>query len=69
MRVLAVDQMSAKLVETGPAMFRTLDEVKGSVDLSAFRQKFVGSNKDLDAAFDEMTGNLVKVVFEEETLR
>jgi len=65
----AVDQMSAKLVETGPAMFRTLDEVKGSVDLSAFRERFVGSNQDLNAEFDEMTGNLVKVVFEEETLR
>ncbi len=61
--------MNAKLTQSGPAMFRTLDEVKGSVDLTAFRQRFAGNDKDLDAAFDDMTTNLVKVVFYEASLR
>lgn len=65
----AVEQVNAKLRQSGPAMFRTLDEVKGAVDLMPFRERFVGKDKDLDAAFDDMTANLVKVVFEEASLR
>jgi hypothetical protein len=65
----AVDQMNAKLRQSGPAMFQTLDGVKGSVDLTAFRQRFAGTDKDLNAAFDDMATNLVKVVFEEASLR
>jgi cyclase len=65
----AVDQMDAKLKQTGPAMFRTLDEVKGSVDLTPFRQRFAGDDKDLAAAFDDMAAHLIKVVFEEASLR
>ena len=51
----AVDQMNAKLRQTGPAMFVTLDEVKGAVDMTPFRQRFAGNDKDLAAAFDDMT--------------
>ena len=65
----AVDQMNAELKRTRPAMFQTLDEVKGAVDLTSFRQRFAGSDKDLTAAFDDMAANLVKVVFEEASLR
>jgi hypothetical protein len=65
----AVDQMNAGLKRTGPAMFQTLDQVEGTVDLTAFRQRFAGSDKDLAVAFDEMTANLLKVVFEEASLR
>jgi cyclase len=65
----AIDQMNAKLRQSGPAMFRTLDEVKGAVDLTPFRQRFVGSDNDLAPAFDDMTTNLIKVVFEEASLR
>lgn len=64
-----VDQVDAELVKTGPAMFHNLDEIKGVVDLSSFRQRFAGNDKDLNAGFDDMTANLVKVVFEEESLR
>jgi hypothetical protein len=64
-----VDQMNAKLTQGGPAMFRALDEVKGAVDLTPFRQRFAGTDPHLTAAFDEMTVNLVKVVFEEASLR
>ncbi len=65
----AVDQMNAKLRQTGPAMFQSLDQVKGAVDLTPFQQRFAGSDQDLTAAFDDMTTNLVKVVFEEASLR
>jgi hypothetical protein len=50
-------------------MFRTLDEVKGAVDLTQFRQRFAGNDKNLATAFDDMTTNLVKVTFEEASLR
>jgi glyoxylase-like metal-dependent hydrolase (beta-lactamase superfamily II) len=65
----AVDQMNAKLIQSGPAMFHTLDEVKEAVDLTPFRQRFAGDDKDLAAAFDEMAANLVKVAFQEASLR
>ena len=65
----AVDQMNAKLQLTGPAMFQTFEGVKSGVDLTPFRQRFAGSDKDRGAAFDDMTTNLTKVVFEQATLR
>jgi cyclase len=63
------DQMTEKLRQTGPAMFQTLDDVKGAVNLIPFRQRFAGNDKDLGAAFDDMAGNLIKAAFLEESLR
>jgi len=65
----AADQMNAKLAQSGPAMFLTIDEVKGSIDLTSFQQRFTGNDKDLIAAYNDMTSNLVKVLFEEASLR
>jgi glyoxylase-like metal-dependent hydrolase (beta-lactamase superfamily II) len=65
----AVDQMNEKLRQTGPAMFQSLDDVKAAVDLTSFRQRFAGDNKDLGEAFDEEASHLVKLVFEEAGLR
>lgn len=65
----AVDQMDAKLMETQQAMDQTLDDVKGGVDLTPFRQRFAGNDKDLAAAFDDMASHLVKLVFYEASLR
>ena len=65
----AVEQMREKLRQTSPAMFQTLEQVKGGVDLTPFRQRFAGNDKDVGDAFDEAAGNLVKVVFEEASLR
>ena len=65
----AMEQMNAKLAQTAPAMFLTINDVKGSIDLTAFQQRFIGNNQDLIAAYDEMTANLVKVLFEEASLR
>ena len=38
----AVDQMNDALGKSGHGKFSTLDEVKGQVDLTPFRQRFVG---------------------------
>ena len=65
----AVEQMNAKLAQAGPAMFLTIDDVKGSIDLTSFQQRFAGNNKDLIAAYNDMTANLVKVLFEQASLR
>lgn len=65
----AVDQMNEKLRQTSPAMFQSLDDVKGGVDLSAFRQRFAGDDKEQGEAFDDAANNLIKVVFEEASLR
>src|SRR5579862_5494779 len=65
----AVDQMNEKLRQTAPALFQTLDDVKSGVDLTSFRQRFTGNDKDLDAAFDDEASRLVKLVFEEDSLR
>jgi cyclase len=65
----AVDQMNEKLRQTAPAMFQTLDDVKGGVDLSPFRQRFAGDDKELGAAFDDVAARLVKLVFAEARLR
>jgi glyoxylase-like metal-dependent hydrolase (beta-lactamase superfamily II) len=65
----AVNQMNEKLKQNAPAMFMTLDQVKGGIDLTPFRERFVGTDKNLGPAFDDMAANLIKVVFEEATLR
>lgn len=65
----AEEQMNAKLMQLGPAMSRTLDEVKGSIDLTPFRQRFIGNNADLEPDWDEFTNGLIKTMFEEASLR
>ncbi|MEO8451400.1 MAG: MBL fold metallo-hydrolase, partial [Gemmatimonadota bacterium] len=65
----AVDQLNAELTRVGPAMFRTVDDVKGAVDLTSFRPRFAGADRDLMAAFDEMAAQLVRVAFKEASLR
>ncbi len=64
----AIAQMDAKLAQTGPAMFQTLDQLKGAVNLAPFRERFAGKSKGLAAAFDDMAANLIKCVYEEDTL-
>lgn len=65
----AVEQMNVKLAQTSPAMFQTLEDVKADVDLTQFRTRFAGSDKDLGEQFDDAAAHLVKVVFEEASLR
>jgi glyoxylase-like metal-dependent hydrolase (beta-lactamase superfamily II) len=65
----AVDQMNEALRKAGPAMSRTLDDVKGKVDLTSLRERFAGSDPDLGAAFDGAAAELVKLVFKEASLR
>jgi cyclase len=65
----AVDQVRARIRQIGHPGFHSLDEVKGSVDLTPFRAKFAGDDKDLQAEFDDMTIHLVKIVFSEAAQR
>ena len=65
----AVRQLNAKLIKTGPAMSRTLEEVSGSIDLTPFRERFIGANKDLEPDWDQFIGGLIKTLFEEASLR
>lgn len=65
----AVDQMNVKLRQSRPAMFQTVDDVKGAIDLSPFRQRFAGNDKAVANQFDEMAQSFVKLVFEEASLR
>jgi hypothetical protein len=46
-----------------------VDDVKGGVDLTPFRQRFAGNDKDVAAAFDQAAADLVKLVFREASLR
>jgi cyclase len=65
----AVDQVRARIRQLGFPGSHSVDDVKGSVDLTLFRAKFAGDDKDLQAEFDDMTVHLVKIVFNEAALR
>jgi cyclase len=65
----AVEQVRARIRQIGHPGFHSLEDVKGSVDLTPFRQKFAGDDTDLQAEFDGMTGHLLKIVFNEAALR
>lgn len=65
----AVDQVNARIRQIGFPGGHTLDEVKGSVDLTPFRQRFAGDDKNLQAQFDEMARELVKITFSEAAQR
>ena len=65
----AVEQVRARVRQIGHPGFHSLEDVKGSVDLTPFRPKFAGDDKDLRAEFDDMTVHLVKIVFNEAALR
>ena len=65
----AVEQVRARIRQIGHPGFHSLDEVKSSVDLTPFRAKFAGDDKDLQEEFDDMAAHLVKIVFNEAALR
>jgi cyclase len=65
----AVDQVRARISQLGHPGFYPVDDVKGAVDLTPFRAKFAGDDKDLQADFDEQSDHLVELVFKEESLR
>jgi glyoxylase-like metal-dependent hydrolase (beta-lactamase superfamily II) len=65
----AVDQVNAKLLQSGPGFFQKLEDVRAAVDLTSFRERFAGKDADLGARFDNMAANLVKITFEEASLR
>jgi cyclase len=65
----AVEQVRARIRLIGHPGFHSLEDVKSSVDLTPFRTKFAGDDKDLQAEFDDMAAHLVKIVFNEAALR
>ena len=65
----AVEEMRARIRQIGHPGFHSLEDVKDSIDLSPFRLKFAGDDKDLQAEFDDMTVHLVKITFNEAALR
>jgi cyclase len=65
----AVDQLRARIRQIGHPGFHTLDDVKDAVDLTPFRVKFAGDDKDLQAEFDDMAVHLLKIAFNEAALR
>jgi glyoxylase-like metal-dependent hydrolase (beta-lactamase superfamily II) len=65
----AREQVDAKLASSGPPMFTGFEEVKATVDLLAFRERFAGENKDAGDRFDEMAASLVKLLYQEAGLR
>jgi cyclase len=65
----AVDQMNDALAKSGHGKFSSLDEVKGQIDLTPFRQRFAGNSKDLSAQFDDEAAALITIVYQEISLR
>jgi glyoxylase-like metal-dependent hydrolase (beta-lactamase superfamily II) len=65
----AVEQMRGQVRRIGHPGFHSLEEVKNSIDLTPFRTKFAGDDKDLQAEFDDMATHLVKITFNEAALR
>ena len=65
----SVEQVRARIRQLGFPGSHTVDDVKGSVDLTPFRAKFAGDDKDLQAEFDDMAEHLVKITFSEAAQR
>jgi len=65
----AVAQVNEALRKSGPALFGSVDDIKGNVDLTPFRKRFAESDGNLSAAFDRASDELVRLVFREASLR
>jgi cyclase len=65
----AVDQMNDALGKSGHGKFSSLDEIKGKIDLTPFRQRFAGTDKALSAEFDNESAALINIVYQEVFLR
>jgi cyclase len=65
----AVDQVRARIRQLGFPGSHSVNDIKGSVDLTSFRTKFAGDDIDLQAEFDDMTEHLVKITFSEAAQR
>jgi glyoxylase-like metal-dependent hydrolase (beta-lactamase superfamily II) len=65
----AIEQLRARIRQIGHPGFHRLDDVKDAVDLTPFRIKFAGDDKDLQAEFDDMAVHLLKIAFNEAALR
>jgi len=65
----AVDQVRAQIRKIGFPGAHSVDDIRGGVDLTQFRSRFAGEDKDLAAQFDDMAVHLVNIVFNGAALR
>jgi len=65
----AEEQVKAGIRTIGHPGFHALDEIKGSISLASFREKFAGTDHDLGAQFDDMAEHLVNIAYSEEAQR
>jgi cyclase len=65
----SVEQVRARIRQLGFPGGHTVNDIKGSFDLTPFRIKFAGDDKDLQAEFDDMTEHLMKITFSEAAQR
>ena len=64
----ARDQVEAKLTSDGPPMAMSLEEMRRFVDLTSFRERFAHTDEER-ARFDYISASLVKLLFDEASLR
>jgi hypothetical protein len=50
-------------------MRRKVDEVKDMIDLTPFKQRFAGNDKDLGIEFDRAVADIIGLVLREASLR
>ncbi len=65
----SVEQVRARICQLGFPGSHTVNDIKGSVDLTPFRSRFARDDKDLQAEFDDMAEHLVKITFSEAAQR
>jgi glyoxylase-like metal-dependent hydrolase (beta-lactamase superfamily II) len=65
----AVEQVRTRIRDMGFPGTHSVEDVKDSVDLTPFKAKFAGDDKELQAEFDDMTVHLVKITFNEAAQR
>lgn len=65
----SVEQVRARIRQLGFPGSHTVNDIKGSFDLTSFKVKFAGDDKDLQAEFDDMAEHLMKITFSEAAQR
>jgi glyoxylase-like metal-dependent hydrolase (beta-lactamase superfamily II) len=65
----ALSQVRARIGQLGHPAGYTVDAIRGAVDLTPFRFRFAGDDKDRQEEFDDQMKRMVELIFKEESLR
>ena len=65
----AVEQVREGIRKAGHPGFYSVEKIKSGIDLSPFKPKFAGDDKDIGAQFDTMAEHLVNLSFKEAAIR